>query len=74
MATGTIRSIQDQRGFGFITPDDATSNDDLFFHHTAVRDGGFEQLQVGQRVQYEIGQDPRNPNRSRANDVTPTTE
>ena len=74
MATGTIKSIQDQRGFGFISPDDAPGSDDLFFHHTSVRDGGFEQLRVGQRVEFEMGSDPRNPGRSRANNVAPIEE
>jgi CspA family cold shock protein len=71
MATGTIKTIQEERGFGFITPDDASGSGELFFHHSAVRDGGFEQLRVGQRVEFEEGRDPRNPNRSRANDVAP---
>jgi CspA family cold shock protein len=71
MATGTIKTIQEQRGFGFIVPDDETDSAELFFHHTAVLDGGFEQLQVGQRVEFQEGRDPRNPNRSRANDVAP---
>jgi cold shock protein len=74
MPTGTIKTIQDQRGFGFIVPDDVANADELFFHHSAVSDGGFEHLQVGQRVQYVVGSDPRNPQRSRANDVSPLAE
>ena len=50
MATGSIKRIFDQRGFGFIAADDVVDGPELFFHHSAVSDGGFEQLEVGQRV------------------------
>jgi CspA family cold shock protein len=71
MATGSIKTIHDERGFGFIAADDATDGAELFFHHTAVRDGGFAELEVGQRVEFEPGTDPRNATRRRANDVAP---
>jgi CspA family cold shock protein len=71
MASGSIKTIHDDRGFGFITPDESNDSDDLFFHHSAVADGGFEALQIGQRVTYVEGTDPRNPNRRRANEVAP---
>ena len=64
MTTGTITSLRD-RGFGFITPDGGTTGE-LFFHHSAVVDGGFEQLQEGQPVTFEQEPDPRDPNRQRA--------
>jgi cold shock protein len=77
MATGTIETIRAERGFGFIAPDDTATDvesAELFLHHSAVRDGGFEQRQIGQRVQFEVGSDPRDARRSRANDVTPLVE
>jgi CspA family cold shock protein len=70
LATGTIRTIRD-RGFGFISGDGGSTDGDLFFHSTGVRDGGFTELHVGQRVGYEEEPDPRDPSRRRAVDVRP---
>lgn len=67
MAQGTIKSLRDLQGFGFIAPDGG--NKDLFFHRTAVEGGAFDQLREGQRVQYEEGPDPRDPRRNRATRV-----
>ena len=63
MATGTIKSLRD-RGFGFITPNGG--NEDLFFHHSAVTNGGFEQMQEGQQVTFDVEPDPRDSSRQRA--------
>jgi cold shock CspA family protein len=75
MATGTVTTIRNDRGFGFLAPDDAPRPDskDLFFHHTAVP-GGFELLREGQRVTFEQAPDPRDPRRARATDVRPLAE
>lgn len=70
MATGTIRTLRD-RGFGFIEPDDDKSSGELFFHHSAVANRGFEMLQVGQRVTFDVTPDPRDPGRQRAINVVP---
>ena len=67
MTHGTIKTVREDRGFGFITPDNG--NSDLFFHHTAVEEPTFEELREGQRVQFEPGQDPRDPSRQRATHV-----
>jgi CspA family cold shock protein len=69
MATGVIRSLRD-RGFGFIAPDSG-GGEELFFHHSAVANGGFEMLQIGQRVSFDVTPDPRDPSRRRAINVTP---
>jgi len=63
MPTGIIKSIRD-RGFGFITPTGGT--EDLFFHHSAVSNGGFEQLREGQQVTFDQEPDSRDPRRQRA--------
>lgn len=63
MTTGTIKSLRD-RGFGFITPDGGTQ--DLFFHHSAVTDGGFEMMREGQKVSFDTELDPRDSSRERA--------
>ena len=70
MATGTIRTLRD-RGFGFIEPDDDKSSGELFFHHSSVANRGFEMLQVGQRVTFDVTPDPRDPSRQRAVNVVP---
>ncbi|HLU37182.1 MAG TPA: cold shock domain-containing protein [Thermomicrobiales bacterium] len=63
MATGTIKSLRD-RGFGFITPEGG--GNDLFFHYSAVTDGGFEMMQEGQKVSFDKEPDPRDSSRERA--------
>ena len=63
MATGTIKSLRD-RGFGFIAPQGGT--EDLFFHHSAVISGSFEEMQEGQQVTFDTEPDPRDSSRSRA--------
>lgn len=68
MATGTIARIVMDRGFGFIKPDAGGS--DVFFHHTSLPQGGFDGLQEGQAVEYEVSQDPRS-DRPRADNVRP---
>jgi cold shock CspA family protein len=61
MPRGTIRNLVSDRGFGFILPDGAPGTGrDLFFHRTDLTgDTAFEQLQVGQAVEYELGVDQR---------------
>ena len=67
MAQGTIKTIREDKGFGFIRPEGGSQ--DLFFHMSAVSDGGFDQLREGDRVEFTEGTDPRNPGRSRAENV-----
>jgi CspA family cold shock protein len=72
MTQGTIKSPRDDRGFGFIAPDNGTQ--DLFFHSSAVEHPTFDELREGQRVEFEQGADPRNPSRSRAEHVRLATQ
>jgi CspA family cold shock protein len=75
MATGTIKTIQGDRGFGFVTPDGAPERgSDVFFHRTVVENDGFDMLRVGQRVEFESGPDDRNPGRTRATSIIPLDE
>ncbi len=64
---GTIQRLERGRGFGFIRPEGAP--DDLFFHSSALQGLVFDDLQEGQAVEFEKGQDERNPSRSRAVNV-----
>lgn len=54
MNEGTVKWFNDQKGFGFISPDDG--GDDLFVHHTNITAEGYRSLVEGQKVQYEPGE------------------
>ncbi len=74
MALGTIKTIRDDRGFGFLSPDGTNGRGDLFFHRSAVEGNGFDQLFEGQRVSFEEEPDPRDPTRRRAVQVAPVDD
>lgn len=75
MATGTIKSMLYDKGFGFIAPDGVTGRGtDIFFHQSAVLNRAFDTLREGQRVEFTAEPDPRNPARQRAVNVTPIDE
>ena len=59
MSTGTVKWFNEQKGFGFITPDDG--GDDLFVHHSEVRTAGRASLDEGQKVEFEVGQGKKGP-------------
>lgn len=47
--TGTVKWFNDEKGFGFITPE---SGPDLFVHYRSIQSGGFKSLQEGQQVSF----------------------
>ncbi len=59
MAIGTVKWFSDEKGYGFITPDDG--GDDLFVHFSNTGGDGFKSLQDGQKVEYESGQGRKGP-------------
>ena len=59
MPTGTVKWFSDQKGFGFITPDEGT--DDLFVHQSAIVGEGFRSLSEGAKVSYESESGDKGP-------------
>jgi CspA family cold shock protein len=59
MATGTVKWFSDEKGFGFITPDEGGK--DLFVHHSAIQSNGFRTLAEGARVSYEAEAGDKGP-------------
>jgi cold shock protein len=54
MAQGTVKWFSDEKGYGFISPDDG--GEDLFVHHTGIVGEGFKTLDEGSKVSYEATQ------------------
>ena len=59
MPTGTVKWFSDEKGFGFITPDDGSK--DVFVHHSAIQADGFRTLAEGAKVEYEAEDGPKGP-------------
>ena len=63
MATGVIKKVVADRGFGFITADDSK---DYFFHRNALDSSlDFDRLNGGEKVEFEIEQSPKGPRAAR---------
>ena len=59
MATGTIKKLIADRGFGFITADDAK---EYFFHRNSLEASlDFDRLNGGEKVEFEIEASPKGP-------------
>lgn len=59
MTTGTVKFFNATRGFGFISPDDGSK--DVFVHISAVESSELDHLVEGQKVSFDIQQEPRGP-------------
>ena len=57
MPIGTVKFFNDQKGYGFIAPEDGSG--DAFVHITAVERAGMRTLEKDQRVSYELEEDRR---------------
>lgn len=66
MQTGTVKWFNDAKGYGFISPNDGTS--DVFVHYSAIQDDGFKTLKEGQQVEFEVIKGPKG---AQAKDVRP---
>jgi cold shock protein len=54
MAQGTVKWFNDEKGYGFISPDEG--GEDLFVHYSGITGSGFRTLEEGARVSYEATQ------------------
>src|SRR5215204_4312899 len=54
MAQGTVKWFNDDKGYGFITPDEG--GEDVFVHHTGIAGNGYKNLEEGSKVSYEATQ------------------
>lgn len=63
---GTVKWFNDQKGYGFITPEDGSP--DVFVHHTSIAMQGFKTLAENQQVEFEVTQSEKGP---KASNVTP---
>ena len=66
MAQGTVKWFSDDKGYGFITPDEG--GEDLFVHHSGIAGEGFKSLDEGAKVSYEPSEGRKGP---QATNVTP---
>ena len=57
MATGTVKWFNPTKGYGFIIPEDGDR--DIFVHITAVMTAGLQGLTEGQKVNYEVAEEPK---------------
>lgn len=57
MKTGSVKWFNENKGYGFITPEDGS--DDLFVHFSAILGTGFRSLTEGQKVEFEVAEGPK---------------
>lgn len=56
MARGKVKWFSNQKGYGFITPE---NGNDVFVHHSAIQGDGYKTLEEGQEVEFEVTTGPK---------------
>ena len=56
MARGKVKWFNNQKGYGFITPENGK---DVFVHHSVIQGDGYKSLEEGQEVEFEIQNGPK---------------
>lgn len=59
MPEGTVRWFSNEKGFGFIAPDEG--GDDLFVHYSAISGSGYKSLEENQRVSFVVTEGRKGP-------------
>ncbi len=66
---GTVKWFNDQKGYGFITPEDGTP--DVFVHHSAIAMDGFKSLAENQQVEFEVTRSDKGPRAANVRPLSP---
>ncbi|MFA4992194.1 MAG: cold-shock protein [Candidatus Omnitrophota bacterium] len=56
MARGKVKWFNNQKGYGFITPENGK---DVFVHHSVIQGDGYKSLEEGQEVEFDIQNGPK---------------
>lgn len=67
MAQGIVKWFNNEKGFGFITPDEGDK--DLFVHFSEIQGSGYRSLDENQRVKFDVEQGPKGPQAVRVSAV-----
>lgn len=67
MSNGTVKWFNNDKGYGFIENDEG--GNDVFVHFSSIQIDGFKTLKEGQKVTFDIEDDPKNENKKRAANV-----
>ncbi len=67
MIIATVKWFNAQKGYGFITNEG--TGEDVFVHFSAIVSDGYKTLEEGQKVTFDIEQDPKNSSKLRAANV-----
>ena len=58
MKNGTVKWFNEKKGFGFIQQEDGP---DVFVHHSAINARGFNKVNEGDKVTFDVQQGPKGP-------------